>query len=124
MRALSKVVAVAGAFLACGALFMAKAPAQTLDAARFTLIDAPGRAAVEHACGECHSPTVVLGGGGRTRQQWARVIGNMVALPEDQYRDVLNYLATNYPSRGPTPLSAPRPMNVSFSAWPAPHQGA
>jgi len=74
------------------------------------LPDGKQKQTVLKLCGTCHSPNLVLGRG-MTRAQWGDTISSMVArgakgTPEE-FSDVLDYLATNFPPKSGTPTPAP-----------------
>ncbi|MDQ6665839.1 MAG: cytochrome c [Acidobacteriota bacterium] len=63
--------------------------------------DAPGRETVQKVCGGCHGAEVVVQKG-LSRQQWGQVIASMVTRgakgTDDEFTEVLNYLAKNFPA--------------------------
>ncbi len=66
------------------------------------LPDAPGKETVLQLCGSCHSPQIVLGQR-LTRDQWSEIVASMIARgakgTQDQFGEVIDYLAKNLPPK-------------------------
>lgn len=75
------------------------APADAQD-----LPDGPGKAVVQHACLQCHGVNVIARQP-RSRDDWMAVaavmIGRGVQLNDDEYDQVIDYLATRLGPSGP-----------------------
>ena len=75
--------------------------------------DAPGRDVAQKVCGVCHGAEMVVAKG-LTRQEWGQVIASMVTRgakgSDEEFAQVLNYLATNFP---PKPAGAAPAVTVT-----------
>ena len=80
---------------------------------RSELPDGTGRETVKKICSACHPAEIVLGRG-MTREQWGSTVSNMIGRgakgTDDEFAQVVDYLATNLPptSANPAPSSTPR----------------
>jgi len=66
------------------------------------LPNGPGKELVVKRCGACHSPQIVAGED-ETRDQWNDTLNQMMGmgapLTEDEFNQILDYLATNFPPK-------------------------
>ena len=71
------------------------------------LPEGQGKALVQTACSQCHGIDVIVGQP-RSREDWtevvSRMIGNGAQLSDEDYNQVIEYLATNL---GPASQNAP-----------------
>ena len=81
------------------------------------LPEAPGKALVQSACTQCHGIDVIVRQP-RSREDWtevvSRMIGNGAQLSDEDYNQVIQYLAINL---GPASQNAPA-KGLSTSAAP------
>ncbi|WP_074652460.1 cytochrome C [Terriglobus roseus] len=75
-----------------------------------SLPDAPHRDTVQRACSGCH--TVQMFAGRRmTRQQWGTTVSNMIGrgakISDDEFDQIVGYLATTFPLNGSSTASTP-----------------
>jgi mono/diheme cytochrome c family protein len=67
---------------------------------RLEFPDVPGRSTVQKVCGSCHGAEVVVPRG-MSPQEWSQVIARMVQRgakgTDEEFSQVLDYLATNFP---------------------------
>lgn len=105
MRRIQSGLMLAAAAIAGGTLLAAGQAAR----GRVQLPDAPGRETVQKVCAACHGVEVIVPRG-MTRQEWSQVIANMVAKgakgTDDEFAQVLDYLATNFPPTKTAPAGA------------------
>ena len=75
------------------------APAQTLK-----LPDGPGKETTQKLCSSCHAAELVIGRQ-ESREGWGAIIENMIERgakgSEDEFFDVVDYLATNFSKTSP-----------------------
>jgi virginiamycin B lyase len=99
------------------------AAAQTAQA---QLADAPGREAVEAACGSCHVAGLVARSSGYSADHWRALIATMIdpsAAPK-QTDEIVAYLAANYPPNGQRAATpAPVKLDLKFDEWVVPTLG-
>lgn len=73
------------------------------------LPDAPGKETVQKICAACHGVEVIVPRG-MTRPEWGQVIASMVAKgakgTDEEFAQVLDYLATNFPPTKAAPPGA------------------
>ncbi len=86
-------------FAAC--LLSAASP---LAAQSLKLPDGPGKATTEKICGACHGAELVIGRQ-ETRDTWGAIVDDMIqrgaAGTEDEFFQVVDYLATNFSKTSP-----------------------
>ena len=88
------------------------------------LPEGEGKALVEAACVACHETDIIYSSTGYTYEQWRRLTGGMIALPEPLASNINNYLATNFPLRNDRqPVLAEGDAKVTFLEWPVPTLG-
>ena len=79
------------------------APAAQPAKPRLQFPDAPGKETVQKVCGACHGAEVIVPRG-MTKQEWGQVIASMVTRgakgSDEDFAQVLDYLATNFPAQG------------------------
>ena len=77
------------------------------------LPDGPGKEAVQRVCSQCHGAEIVMGKG-LTRDGWTQVITDMIQRgaqgTEDDFAQILEYLAKNFP---PGSETAAKKVNVN-----------
>ena len=95
----AKRMSLLGAVLATAASLSAQTrpkPAQQ------ELPDAPGKQTVQKVCGSCHSANMVLGRG-MTHEEWSALVAEMISRgakgTQNEFAQVVNYLATNLPPK-------------------------
>jgi len=80
------------------------------------LPEGPGKAVVQTACSQCHGLDVIIGQS-KSREDWTEVvsqmIGNGAQLSDDDYKVVIDYLATHL---GPASQNAPAKGNATSTA--------
>lgn len=93
------------------------------SSATVQLPDAPAKQVVQKLCGACHSPNIVLGRG-LTREGWTEVVASMISRgakgSQDEFAQVIDYLARNLPPNAGPPGAAAsrRPAGGGFSVGP------
>ncbi len=74
--------------------------AQTPASARLQFPNAPGKETVQKVCGGCHGAEVIVPKG-MSRQEWSQVIARMITRgakgTDEEFAQVLDYLAANFP---------------------------
>src|SRR5579885_1905908 len=88
------------------------------------LPNAPGKETVQKVCGNCHSANLVLGRG-MTREEWSEVVASMISrgakATQDEFAQVIDYLAKNFPPKsapGASPASPRRGGGGGFTVGP------
>ena len=69
------------------------------------LPDGPGKEAMQRVCSGCHGAEIVIGRG-LTRDGWTQVVTEMIERgaqgSEDDFGQIVEYLATNFPPKSDT----------------------
>ena len=69
------------------------------------LPDGPGKEAMQRVCSGCHGAEIVIGRG-LTRDGWTQVVTEMIERgaqgSEDDFGQIVDYLATNFPPKSDT----------------------
>jgi virginiamycin B lyase len=91
-----------------------------------TLPDGPGKAMVEATCAKCHGLNFITNSFGFSREEWPRLFGSMVALPQNDANAIADYLAKNFPEKADIPKAKiiTGPVTVNFKEWAAPTLGS
>ena len=80
------------------------------------LPEGQGKALVQTACSQCHGVDVIVGQL-RSREEWgevvSRMVGNGAQLSDEDYTQVIDYLATNL---GPVSKNAPANGHATSAA--------
>ena len=70
------------------------------------LPDGPCKEAVERVCNGCHGAEIVLGRG-LTRDGWGQIVSDMIGRgaqgSEDDFAQIVDYLAKNFPPASDAP---------------------
>lgn len=66
------------------------------------LPDGPGKEIVQTACAQCHSLSLIVNDG-YSREEWPRIFGTMIELPNEQKNIVADYLAAHFPEKAKPP---------------------
>ena len=89
------------------------------------LPDGEAKAMVEGICVACHRLDFVPNYVGNTHEGWDALISTMIVLPDAQNDAIIDYLATNFPTKPNTaPVIIPGPVDVTISEWLAPTLGS
>jgi len=80
---------------------------------------------VEGICVACHRLDFVPNYVGNNHEGWDALISTMIVLPEEQNGAIIDYLATNFPTKPNTaPVIIPGPIDVKISEWLVPTLGS
>ena len=89
------------------------------------LPDGDGKAMVEGLCIACHQLDFVPNYVGNDHAGWQKLLATMMLLPSEQADVIVDYLATNFPTKPNTaPVLIPGPETVKISEWLAPTLGS
>ncbi len=89
------------------------------------LPDGEAKAMVEGICVACHRLDFVPNYVGNTHEGWEALISTMIVLPDAQNDAIIDYLATNFPTKpGTDPVIIPGPVDVTISEWLVPTLGS
>lgn len=73
------------------------------------LPDGPGKATMQKICSGCHAPEIVVGRH-ETKDGWEQIVSDMVNKgangTDDEFDQIINYLAANFPKKGDQKSSA------------------
>src|SRR5690606_36022525 len=64
------------------------------------LPEGEGRSLVQGACASCHALDLISRSAGHAEDEWRRLVGNMIALPEPAASEAAGYLAEHFPPTG------------------------
>src|SRR5689334_1471654 len=106
------------------ALLPATALTQGRRGAPVTLPEGPGKDIVQGVCSQCHSLALITNDG-YSRDEWPRIFGTMIELPNDQKNIVADYLAVHFPEKAKPPaVLIAGAATVSFKEWAVPTKGS
>jgi virginiamycin B lyase len=108
-----------------GALLCVALPVElNAQASATTLPEGPAKEFVQAACTACHTVDLIAESAGYTRQGWHDLVATMIALPEPQATQVVQYLAESFPPQpGREPNLVAGDAVVTFEEWTAPTLG-
>jgi mono/diheme cytochrome c family protein len=98
----------------CGMVFFSMFAVVATAAPAKQLPDGPGKEPLERVCSACHGPEMVMGRG-LTKDGWTQVVQDMVQRgaqgSEDDFNQIVDYLAKNFPPRSNSQKTASSAQN-------------
>lgn len=98
----------------CGMVFFSMFAMVANAAPAKQLPDGPGKEPLERVCSACHGPEMVMGRG-LTKDGWTQVVQDMIQRgaqgSEDDFNQIVDYLAKNFPPRSNSQKTASSAQN-------------